>query len=521
MPNSGEFDQTNPDCQRPNVAIDVGARADSRETTESRRRARPILMLGFSGCRSFRPDSARCAVGPLARFRTPRRQLLGTLGCAILLLSPLQVPAFGIPPDEPKLLTLERAVALALESNRTLRQAELEVAKQDDGLAAARTRRLPSIELSVFGSMLLQRIDFRFTQGAFGTFPSGTPNPATDVNISTPRTFNPFVFATVNQPVTQLHRINLGIRVKETGRELAKEDLRARKQSVANEMKAAFFSILKTQTALEAMQESIKLYRELDRVTGDYVLQQVALKSQSLEVKTRLAQAELDALKLQNALASQKEQLNRLIGRPITSTFRLGPVLEAGLFEADLSAAQARALEQRPELREARLKQKQAALDRRMKKAEFIPDLSLSYRYISPFSIEVLPKNISAAGVYLSWEPFDWGRKRRELAEKARTEQQAGHAAEDAEALILLDVNHRFRTLQEARASLRVAQLGQETGREKLRVVSNRYAEKAVLLDQVLQAQAELAEAQHRYSQSLADFWTAKAGLEKAIGEEL
>ena len=25
------------------------------------------------------------------------------------------------------------------------------------------------------------------------------------------------------------------------------------------------------------------------------------------------------------------------------------------------------------------------------------------------FSIELLPKNISAAGFFLSWEPFDWG----------------------------------------------------------------------------------------------------------------
>lgn len=438
----------------------------------------------------------------------------------ILLLVPVRALVAENPASEPEILTLERVVALSLESNHAVKRAELEVAKREDSLAAARTRRLPSFEFNVFGAMLLQPIDFRFKQGAFGTFPSGSPNPAADATIRTARTFNPFVFASVDQPVSQLYRIRLGIQAKEVGRELAMEDLRAQKQSVANELKRVYFSILKTQSALEVTGESIKLYRELDRLTEEYVLRQVALKSQGLEVKTRLAKAELETLSLQNAMSSQQERLNQLIGRPITSKFRVSPMPEMTPFEMDLPAAQARALEQQPELREARLRHKQAGLDRRMKKAEFIPDLSLSYRYISPFNIEVLPKNISAAGMYLSWEPFDWGRKRRELAEKSRTEQQAGHGVEDAEALVLLDVNSRFRKLQEARALLRVSQLGQETEREKLRVISNRYAEKAALLNEVLEAQTALTQAHHEFSKSLADFWTAKADFEKALGED-
>ena len=149
-------------------------------------------------------------------------------------------------------------------------------------------------------------------------------------------------------------------------------------------------------------------------------------------------------------------------------------------------------------MREARLKLKQAELDRRVKKSELIPDISLSYRFISPFGIEFVPKHISAAGLYLSWEPFDWGRRRRELAEKARTEKQADNGVEDAQAKVLLDVNTRFRKLQEARALLRIHELSQETDREKLRVTSNRYSEKAALLDAVLQDQAALAQSNYQ-----------------------
>ena len=128
--------------------------------------------------------------------------------------------------------------------------------------------------------------------------------------------------------------------------------------------------------------------------------------------------------------------------------------------------------------------------------------------------------NISAAGLYLSWEPFDWGRKRRELATKRKTEQQAAHAVEETESQVLLDVNTHFRKLQEAREALHVTRLGQETEVEKLRVLSNRYSHKAVLLSDVLQTEADLAQSNHEYREALASFWTAKAEFEKALGEE-
>jgi outer membrane protein TolC len=440
-----------------------------------------------------------------------------------LLIVLTLTPAFALADASPSseagdILTLEQAVALALEGNRTVKNAELEVSKAEDRLAAARTHRLPSVSFSAFSSLLLQRIDFLFKQGSLGTFPFGGPNPSQDVSISTPRTFNLFVYASADQPLSQLYRINLSIRANEVGREIAGEDLRAQRQSIANDVKKAYFDVLQTQSALEATEEAIKLYRELDRVTGEYVVQMVALKSQALEVKMRLAKSELDAMTLQNALSSGKERLNQLLGRAITTEFRVGAIPEITPLEMDLAAAQAQAREQRPEIREARLKLKQAELDRRAKKAEFIPDLSLSYRFISPYGIEFVPQNISAAGLYLSWEPFDWGRKKRELAEKSKTTKQADNGLQETEASVLLDVNTRFRKLQEARASLRINELSQETDREKLRVISNRYSQKSALLDDVLQAQAATAQSTYQYRQALTTYWTAKADFDRAVG---
>jgi outer membrane protein TolC len=258
----------------------------------------------------------------------------------------------------------------------------------------------------------------------------------------------------------------------------------------------------------------------LDRVTGQYVEQQVALKSQNLEVKTRLAKSEYDALNVSNQLASQKESLNNLLGRDIRTDFEVNDVPEPTVLETDLSAAQNRALEQRPEIRLARLKTKQAEMDRRIKKSEGIPDISLDLNYLSPRNFgSFIPKNLLNVGIVFSWNIFDWGKRNRELDEKRKTSEQAQNALLETENRILIEVNSKFRNLQQTHQLMRVAQLAQETAREKLRVAENKYRLQAVLLSDVLQTQTSLAEADYQYQQSLLAFWAAKAEFEKALGE--
>jgi outer membrane protein TolC len=185
----------------------------------------------------------------------------------------------------------------------------------------------------------------------------------------------------------------------------------------------------------------------------------------------------------------------------------------------DLAAVRARAMEQRPELREARLKKQQAEADYRSKKTEYIPDVSLIFTYLSPFNVDVVPKNITAAGFSLSWDVFDFGRKKHELLSKSHIIEQAGAAIDETAAQIQLDVGNRYRKMDEARQQLRVATLSRDVAQERVRVGLNRYEEKSVMLKDVLQLQTSLAETSYKYLESLFAYWTARAELEKAMGE--
>lgn len=428
--------------------------------------------------------------------------------CFFLALSSAQVEE----------LTLDQAIDTALRSNRLVKNAELEVRKMGDEVAATRTYRWPSFHFDLLESQLITRPSFEFPRGAWGVYSATGPIPGKNIPITTPRRPVTFLYARISQPLSQLYRIGLAVRLRELVREEAREKLNEQRESVRNAVKKAYYGLLENQSASNLAEEALKLYKELDRVVSEDVLQQVALKSEGMEVKARLAKAEQDCVTLRRALAVQKEQLNTLMGRDIHTDFRVAALPESMPSLADAAEARARALEQRPELREARLKIRQAEYDRNIKKAEFIPEVSLNFNYLSSYNIDVFPRNIAGGGVLLSWDVFDWGRKKRELAVKEKTVEQAKNGLEEAQAQVLLDVDNRYRNLEEVRALIGVVRLAQEAAREKVRVAMNKYGQHAALLKDVLQTETMLSETNHQYQKALLAFWSAQADFERVVG---
>jgi outer membrane protein TolC len=409
-------------------------------------------------------------------------------------------------------LTLDQAIALALRENHSVRDAELEAGKSHDALAATRTSRLPSMNL-----FALATEQFVKPEGIGNIF----PGVGSFFSIGIPRRPHAAVAGLILQPLSQQYRLSLDVKQAKLAQDMERERVRLVKQSTIDQVKQIYYGILQTQSALESIQEAITSYRELDRVTIDKVTQQVSLKNASLEVKTRLAKAEYEAINLSNDLATKKEQLNDLLGRNVRTEFRLNPIRGVSGFPADLESARNRALEQRPEIREARLKIKQAEVDRRIKKSEYIPDVNAGFIYMTFRNFdEIVPKNLADAGLTFKWEVFDWGRKRDELAEKDKTIRQTQERLREAEDSVLIDVSDKFRKLQQTRQALVVAQLAEETARETLRINTSQYKLTAAILSDVLQSQSTLAEANHQFQQALLGYWTAQAEFEKALGED-
>jgi outer membrane protein len=424
------------------------------------------------------------------------------------------------PPDALPLLSLDQAIQLAVANNRSLKIAGLEVDRSKWQLAETKTKRLPSWTTTVLASQLLTQLSFTFQEGAFGNFPSTGPIPSSDTRITTPRRPTAYVVSQASQPLSQLYKINLGVKAQELSSQLNSEKFRAERQAVIKDVKQAYYAVLQTESAMEAEEASVKQYQELDRVVLQRISQEAALKSDSLEVKAKLANEQYKLVQLRNTLQARKEYLNDLLGRDIRVDFQTQQVPSASLVETDLKTAQERALGQRPEIKQAEIAARQAEYDRRLAKAEYIPDVGLAFNYLSPFNVEVLPKNIASLGIELKWEPWDWGRRKDVIKQKEIVLDQSQYQIREAQSKILMDVNQSFRKLEESRVLLTVAEAEREAEHQKMREVSNRYEQQAVLLRDVLQQQAAVAGASDDYQQALLGFWSAKADFEKSLGED-
>jgi outer membrane protein TolC len=417
-------------------------------------------------------------------------------------------------------LTLDRAIELARANNREARRARLEIDRQREASAEARTSYFPRLDTYLLGTELLRPLDFTIRAGQLGTFPSTGPIPSSNVGLHTPARPVAVASFTVTQPITQLLRTRLSVGQQRLSEDLSRQSYSQEDQQLVSDVRRVYYSLLQSQSQAESQRAIIRALEELGHLTQRRLLVKAVLKADHLRIEAEQVKARYQLLVVEGALADRKEALNRLLSRDLLVAFSVEPVATALPAETDLEAARTLALARRPEIRIAVIKGKQARLETRIEKTRYLPDLSIQANYLTPVGVDFLPKNVSAVGALLTWQPWDWGQKHHNVAQKVIAEKQAALTEEDARDQVLLDVDSQFRRLREARAQLAVAVSAREAEQERLRNQTEAYTQEAILLSTLLQQQALLAAAADGYRQALSLFWTARAEFERALGEE-
>jgi len=416
------------------------------------------------------------------------------------------------PTSEVPVLSLSQAIQIAVDNNRPVNMAKLEIVKSKWEVAQTKTKRFPAITTYLFASGDITNPKFTFPANLFNN-----PLPQT---LKLSNGITGLASAQVAQPLSQLYQIHLAVREQELSTDLAAEQYRGQRQSIVASVKQAYYATLQTESSLEATQALVKQYEETDRVATQYLTEESVLKSDSLEAKAKLAQTRYQVVQLRDTLQTQKEQLNELLGRDLDTAFRTEQVPPISPAEMDLKAARQTALRQRPEVKEAEIDTQRAEYDRKLSRAKYIPDVGAALHYLEPINTAFLPQNIVSAGLEMKWDPFDWGGRKDEVKQKDVSLTQSHYQLQETQAQVMLDVDNNFRKLEESRSLLEVTQAGRDAANEKMREINDQFKHSAVLMRDVLQQQASVANAEHDYEQSLLGFWNAKAAFEKALGEE-
>ena len=344
---------------------------------------------------------------------------------AVFLLMMVRASVVSGQEEQAKPLTLEEAVSIALSHNRELKQAGLEIHKQKEAFSEAKTQRYPRFDTYFLASELLTPLDFTIKSGTFGIFPTTGPIPAKDSVIHTPA--RPVAIATITatQPLSQLFRINLSIKEQKLAADLSQQSYIQREQDVVNEVRRAYYTILQSQSELESQRALLAYLEELQQLTGRRLQQGAVLKADSLRITAQRTKALYQITVTRDTLADQKEALNRLLARDLLAEFTVEAVPESLPEESSLQAARKSAIEMRPEIKAETIKKEQAALETKIEKTRYIPDVSIQANYLTAPNISFLPQNFGAVGVLLTWQPWDWGQKRHNIAQKVDAEKQA------------------------------------------------------------------------------------------------
>lgn len=435
-----------------------------------------------------------------------------------LIVSPIVRAQTPDAASAPPLLTLDEALRIADGNNRDIQISELNVAKARQEVAQAKTNYLPKLDTYVEAGSALQPINFTVPAGSFGTYSAAGPIPSMDTAVHSAARPSALIYVSAAQPLTQLYKVKLSVQQAWLGTDFAKEDVRAHEQETRRQVEEAYYEIVQMQSQVESAKATVQYLTELSGLADRRLKEQTVLASDPLRAKARLKEQQYQLLTLQDTQEIQKQSLNRLLGRDLHTEFSVEVLPIPDAAEEDLETARKQALEQRPEVCQARLQTKIAQLGVRRERAEYIPDVSLKINYLSFQGVAFLPQNAATAGLQVQWQPWDWGYKKHRIAELNSTSKQKILTEQDAEQRVLLEVDDKFRRLKESRMLLEARADAREADKENLREMTNRYTQQTALLSELLQQQSAVSQAEAQYQQAIQGFWTARAEFEKAIG---
>lgn len=203
---------------------------------------------------------------------------------------------------EPPLLMLDEATKTALHDNAQVETSLLDVFKAQQATAELGAARFPKFDAAVLSGIALNPMHFTIPEGAIGNVPGIGPLPAENEDFSVARHVTALIHVSAVQPLTQLHKIGLGMHESRIGEAIAQENLRLKRQQTVEQVRDAYGELAETQAQLDAAEGSLRAFTELEQLTKRRLAEESVLKSDLLAVKAGASKARYQVTVLRNGL---------------------------------------------------------------------------------------------------------------------------------------------------------------------------------------------------------------------------
>lgn len=360
------------------------------------------------------------------------------------------------------------------------------------------------------------------------------PNPSLEVGRTTDLIFanegeGGYSFG-FSQPIELGGKRAKRARVAQLALDMTKAQIADAERQLTAQVRARFGEALAAAARLELLERVSGLNQQMARVMNVRLRSGDASKLDSSLLLAATNQVEAQRVQAENELAGLVLQIKTLVGMTPEEPLVLRGHLQAPALSLAQETVLTAALQQRPDLQAARLREEMAEAGIELAKAEAVPNPSAFVRYSKDTLIveEMLPPreriahtdSVLSFGVSIPLPLFN--RQQGSIAEAGSLLAQARAQRQWVEQMVRRDVLLAYRKYEAVRRTLDVLSRGVVgESQESFRIVRLAYDLGEMRLLDVVNQQRLLIEAQTSYLTAQRDYYVALVDLERAVGKEI
>jgi len=440
----------------------------------------------------------------MSMFRLPKQFAIpGLLFALCALASGVSAQGDG--------LTLRQAVAVALEHNAQVLQAQ-------EGLAGS-TAKVDESQSALFPQVSMLTSYARVGPVASYTVSLGPFGPPITMKFGIENIYSAGL--SLQQSLFNWGRTQAGIEMSKIGVKLAESSLDLTRQNVAYQVTQLFYGILLSKAAIDVLDQSIHSLESRLQTTKTRYEAGLASNFDLLTMEVQIASVKSRRIEAENSLKKLHLLFNKLTGRDLDEPVLLIGTLTYESITPELESLVRLAIANRRELEQLKHQEGIALTQVDLTNSLSKPNLNLSVTWgvrngFLP-NLDALRGNWNASLV-LAYPLFDGFRVKSELDQTDVNLKLARMRTQDVTVAVAMEVHQAVADVKMNEEKIRIEEVKVKQAEEALKIAGERHEKGLLSVVDLLDLHTALENAKLSHLQTICNAILSKTNLDKAVG---
>jgi outer membrane protein TolC len=437
---------------------------------------------------------------------------------AVLMLLPFGTRAQDPSQDQPVVLTLDKAITMALEQNRDVLIADQDRHKAEAQIGEARSGAFPQFYINgSYSRFFLKQVLF--------LPPNSMINPTNQTQAMEIGSDNAYIGTAQISQTLFSKKLGAALDIAETYQEYSEQAFRGAKEDVTLQVKKAFYAVLLAEKLVQANRQGLDVVKANFENVQSQFRHGTAAEFDLLRAEVQLANTEPLLTSAENGLLLAANALKSILALPLETPMKIeGSFTFQEMDSILLNEGRRNALTANPILTQLSLQESMLEKNISIEKANYWPSLGLvgNYQWLTQtntfkFSDYFWAKMLSV-GISIQWSIFDGFRTSARVEQAAVDKHKIHYARLKAEEGIKIQIQAAELRMGEARKRIAGQEKNIEQAEKAVRIAQTRYKSGVGTQLELLDTQVAMTRAQTNYAQAIYDFLVARAEWQYAVG---